>query len=84
MGRGRAEGLAQPALEGYVQLLRALEDLDRDRWWEVAEELAFAYRDLGLRERAFEFTDGLRRRDAEFGGDPARKRRLIDLLREVM
>jgi len=81
----RDEGRKHRALEVYVELLQGLEDVGQlERWWEVAEELATAYRDFGLRDEAFDFTDGLRRRDPEFGGDRARKRRLLDLLREVM
>ncbi|MEZ6184217.1 MAG: hypothetical protein R3F62_04300 [Planctomycetota bacterium] len=79
-----AQGNTQAGLAAYVALLRALEDVDRARWWAVAEELAHAYLAQGLRERAFEFANELRKKDPEFGGDPARKRRLIQLLNESM
>jgi len=71
------------AVEAYQSLLRALDD-HPERWWTVAEEFAWAYVGWGERETAFEFVDGLRKRDPTFGGDDPRRRRLIDLLSELM
>ena len=79
----RAQGRPQVALQDYAKLLPALRDEAPETWWDVAEETARTYVEAKRRAEARRFLEGMRRRDRTFGGDAARRERLIALMREL-
>ncbi|MBX3472697.1 MAG: hypothetical protein KF878_38075, partial [Planctomycetes bacterium] len=76
----RARGRPREALDGYHALLRGLEAQRPPAWWEAAIGAAEAYAELREPGQARALLDGLRRKDPTFGGDDARRRRIIDLM----
>ncbi|MGE0713628.1 MAG: hypothetical protein AB7N76_36835 [Planctomycetota bacterium] len=79
----RARGEPDVALREYVGVLRAIEHEEPARWWEVAEETASAYLEAKQVRAARAFMEGLREKDRTFGGDEARRKRMLALMRHA-
>lgn len=76
----RDRGQLKEALEGYLVLLRALDEERPDAWWEAAIGTAETYAAMNEPAQARRFLADLRRRDPALGGDGPRKRRIVELM----
>ncbi len=79
----RAQDRPQVALKDYLSLLRALQHEEPAAWWKLAEETAHTFVETGDRAAAKRFLEQLRKKDRSFGADPARRKRLIALMRKL-
>lgn len=77
----RRAGRHAEALSTYQAIVRALDGARPPAaWWTAVEEIARTYAEVGDLPAARRILAETARRDRTFGGDPARQRRLIDLM----
>ncbi|MBL4850442.1 MAG: hypothetical protein JKY65_33410, partial [Planctomycetes bacterium] len=79
----RAQRKFAPAIDEYVLVLNAIEHEEPQTWWDLSEQLARTYVEAKRARAARKFLEGLRNKDRTFGGDAPRRKRMIQLMREV-